>query len=109
MDRKLLLVDDEEGIRRVLAISLSDSGYQVFTAESGEQAFEIFRREAPPIVLTDIRMSGTDGSELLHKIKHQNIKSLPLCPDELDEHPQPNANELTLKGASTLSGFLFLF
>ncbi|MEJ2100308.1 MAG: response regulator [Desulfobacterales bacterium] len=72
MDRKLLLVDDEEGIRRVLAISLSDSGYQVFTAESGEQAFEIFRREAPPIVLTDIKMPGMDGIELLQRIKRHN-------------------------------------
>jgi len=69
MDKKLLLVDDEEGIRRVLGISLSDSGYQVFTAENGEQAFEIFQREAPPIVLTDIKMPGMDGIELLQKIK----------------------------------------
>jgi FixJ family two-component response regulator/nitrogen-specific signal transduction histidine kinase len=72
MDKKLLLVDDEEGIRKVLGITLSDSGYQVFTAENGEQAFEIFQKEAPPIVLTDIKMPGMDGIELLQKIKHQN-------------------------------------
>jgi signal transduction histidine kinase/FixJ family two-component response regulator/molybdopterin converting factor small subunit len=72
MDKKLLLVDDEEGIRKVLSISLSDNGYQVFTAENGEQALEIFQREAPPIVLTDIKMPGMDGIELLQKIKHQN-------------------------------------
>lgn len=72
MDKKLLLVDDEEGIRKVLSISLSDGGYQVFTAENGEQALEIFQREAPPIVLTDIKMPGMDGIELLQKIKHQN-------------------------------------
>jgi signal transduction histidine kinase/FixJ family two-component response regulator len=72
MDKKLLLVDDEEGIRKVLSISLSDSGYQVFTAENGEQALAIFQRESPPIVLTDIKMPGMDGIELLQKIKHQN-------------------------------------
>jgi signal transduction histidine kinase/FixJ family two-component response regulator/molybdopterin converting factor small subunit len=72
MDKKLLLVYDEEGIRKVLSISLSDNGYQVFTAENGEQALEIFQREAPPIVLTDIKMPGMDGIELLQKIKHQN-------------------------------------
>ena len=44
MDKKLLLVDDEEGIRKVLGISLSDSGYTVFTAENGEEALDIFRR-----------------------------------------------------------------
>ena len=72
MDKKLLLVDDEEGIRKVLGISLSDSGYTVFTAENGEEALKIFLKETPPIVLTDIKMPGMDGIELLQKIKHAN-------------------------------------
>ncbi|MGD2185989.1 MAG: response regulator [Desulfobacterales bacterium] len=72
MKKKLLLVDDEEGIRKVLGISLSDSGYTVFTAETGEEALNIFRKEIPPIVLTDIKMPGMDGIELLRKIKHEN-------------------------------------
>jgi DNA-binding NtrC family response regulator len=65
----VLLVDDEEGIRKVLGISLADSGYQVLTAENGTQALELFRRERPPIVLTDIKMPGMDGIELLRRIK----------------------------------------
>jgi PAS domain S-box-containing protein len=72
MDDKLLLVDDEEGIRKVLGISLSDLGYQVLTAENGEDALEIFRRENPPIVLTDIKMPVMDGIELLRKIKDES-------------------------------------
>jgi len=72
MDNKLLLVDDEEGIRKVLGISLSDIGYQVHTAENGEEALEIFRRENPPIVLTDIKMPVMDGIELLRKIKDES-------------------------------------
>ncbi len=72
MDNKLLLVDDEEGIRKVLGISLSDIGYQVLTAANGEEALEIFRRENPPIVLTDIKMPVMDGIELLRKIKDEN-------------------------------------
>ncbi|MEJ2281964.1 MAG: response regulator [Desulfobacterales bacterium] len=72
MDKKLLLVDDEEGIRKVLGISLSDLGYQVLTAENGEEALEIFHRENPPIVLTDIKMPVMDGIELLRKIKDEN-------------------------------------
>ena len=39
---KILLVDDEEGIRKVLSISLADSGYQVMTAENAEQAIDLF-------------------------------------------------------------------
>ena len=72
MDKKLLLVDDEEGIRKVLGIALTDAGYTVFTAENGTQALNIFRKETPPIVLTDIKMPGMDGIELLQKIKQEN-------------------------------------
>jgi signal transduction histidine kinase len=72
MAQKILLVDDEEGIRKVLGISLSDSGYQVFTAESGEEALRIFKEQAPPIVMTDIKMPGMDGIVLLQKMKEEN-------------------------------------
>lgn len=72
MAKKLLLVDDEEGIRKVLSIALSDSGYTVFTAQNGEEALDIFRRETPPIVLTDIKMPGMDGIELLQTLKQES-------------------------------------
>ncbi len=69
---KILLADDEAGIRKVLGISLADSGYEVLTAEDGEAAFEIFQRTKPQIVLTDIKMPGMDGIELLQKIKQED-------------------------------------
>jgi CheY-like chemotaxis protein len=56
MDNTLLLADDEEGIRRVLSIALTDSGFDVLTAENGLEALETFRRVMPDIVLTDIKM-----------------------------------------------------
>ena len=72
MDNTILLADDEEGIRKVLGISLADSGYEVLTAENGEEALKIFRDAGPSIVLTDIKMPGMDGIELLRKIKLEN-------------------------------------
>ena len=69
MDEKILLADDEAGIRKVLAISLADSGYEVLTAENGEEAFEIFLQTKPQIVLTDIKMPGMDGLEVTERIK----------------------------------------
>jgi YesN/AraC family two-component response regulator len=72
MNTKILLVDDEEGIRRVLGISLEDSGYEVLTAENGDQALAMFRRAKPAIVMTDIKMPGMDGIELLQKIKQED-------------------------------------
>jgi PAS domain S-box-containing protein len=71
MDQKLLLADDEEGIRKVLGIYLADSGFEVLTADNGLQALQIFRDAQPSIVLTDLRMPGVDGIELLRTIKSE--------------------------------------
>ena len=68
----LLLVDDEESIRKVLTITLSDSGYHVLSARDGTEALRIFRETNPPIVLTDIRMPGMTGVELLGAIKKES-------------------------------------
>jgi signal transduction histidine kinase len=72
MAETILLVDDEEGIRNVLGIALEDSGYHVLKATSGEEALSIFRSNNPTIVLTDIKMPGMDGLELLQKIKEES-------------------------------------
>ena len=69
MAMKVLLVDDEEGIRKVLGISLADAGYEVHTAEDGIVASQIVKRLLPDIVLTDIRMPGMNGIDLLKFIK----------------------------------------
>lgn len=72
MTEKILVVDDEEGIRHVLEMSLGTVGYQVLTADSGKSAMHILREENPAIVLADIKMPGMDGIELLQKIKEEN-------------------------------------
>ncbi len=65
----ILLVDDEAGIRNVFGISLADTGYQVITAGDGQEALDLFRKHQPPIVLTDIKMPGMSGMDLLQTIK----------------------------------------
>jgi PAS domain S-box-containing protein len=72
MKKTILLVDDEADLREVLDISLSDTGYKVFTAENGTQALKILNNNDIPVVITDIKMPGIDGIELLRKIKNKN-------------------------------------
>lgn len=67
--KEILLVDDEEDIREVLAITLQDLGYRVTLAENGQKAMELFKNHGFPIVLTDIKMPVMDGIQLLKKIK----------------------------------------
>ena len=72
MKQKILLVDDEKDIREVLVLPLADLGYDIFEAENGAEALRLFKEIQPPIVMTDIKMPGIDGIELLKKIKHEN-------------------------------------
>ncbi|MBN2032388.1 MAG: response regulator [Deltaproteobacteria bacterium] len=72
MGKQLLLVDDEPGILKIMGISLADRGYGVLTAENGEEALRIFHDARPDLVLTDIKMPGMDGIELLKRIKQES-------------------------------------
>ncbi|MCX7983243.1 MAG: sigma-54 dependent transcriptional regulator [Syntrophales bacterium] len=69
MRRTILIVDDEESILKSLGAILADEGYEVFTAESGEQALKIIDEELPSLVLLDIWLPGIDGLEVLKRIK----------------------------------------
>lgn len=61
----ILVVDDEKNTREGLKSALQDDGYRVFAAESGEVAKTIIKDKKPNVVLTDLRMPGIDGMELL--------------------------------------------
>ncbi len=66
---KILVVDDEQSMRDFLAIMLKREGYEVITAESGTDAVRVVQSEIFDLVITDIKMPGTDGMELLKTIK----------------------------------------
>ncbi|MBN1883702.1 MAG: sigma-54-dependent Fis family transcriptional regulator [Deltaproteobacteria bacterium] len=69
MKRRILIVDDEESIRRSLAGALTDEGYQVLTAADGVSALELLETERPHLLLLDIWMPQMDGMEVLRRIK----------------------------------------
>lgn len=67
----ILVVDDEGAIRYSISKTLQRLGYQVHTAETGEEALEMMQRQEYDVVLTDIRMPGLTGVELLARIKEE--------------------------------------
>jgi DNA-binding NtrC family response regulator len=64
---KILIVDDEKDILRALEFILSREGYSVSTATSGEEAIELLKKDEYDLVLTDLRMEGMDGLEVLQR------------------------------------------
>ena len=69
MDKKVLIVDDEEGVVESIAGVLEDEGFRVTTARSGEDAIRVFQQEQPDVTLLDIWMPGMDGIEILKRLK----------------------------------------
>jgi PAS domain S-box-containing protein len=65
----ILIIDDERSIRDLLRISLSHKGFEVITAKDGRIGIEMFKQMRPPIVITDIKMPGINGLDVLREIK----------------------------------------
>ena len=72
---KILLVEDEESIRKFVKLNLEREGYEVFQAGSGEEGIEIADRERPDIVVLDIMLPGIDGFEVC-KVLREKYPSL---------------------------------
>jgi UDP-3-O-[3-hydroxymyristoyl] N-acetylglucosamine deacetylase len=69
MEKKVLIVDDEERVVQSIAGVLEDEGFRVVRAKSGEEAIKVFQEEGPDIILLDIWMPGMDGIEVLKRLK----------------------------------------
>ncbi len=66
---KILIVDDEPGIRSAIRMILEYEGYQAIEADDGSKALEIARKRRPDLVLLDFKMQGLDGMDTLQKLK----------------------------------------
>lgn len=69
---KLLIVDDQYGIRLLLHEIFKKEGYEVFQAANGFQAIDIVIKDCPDLVILDMKIPGMDGVEILKRIKEIN-------------------------------------
>lgn len=69
MKKKLLIVDDQHGIRMLLMEVFRSEGYETFQASAGQVALDIVRNEKPELVLLDMKIPGMDGLEILKHMK----------------------------------------
>lgn len=77
--QKILFVDDEEQIRRLLSSFLTRRGYLVKTAIDGQEALKILESDVPDLVITDVNMPNVDGVELTRRLRaHPRFSSMPI-------------------------------
>jgi two-component system NtrC family response regulator len=69
MKQKILIIDDDASLRRVLEYNLQEAGYDVTAAASGQEGLVLFRNAPFPLVITDMKMPGMDGMQLLGEVK----------------------------------------
>ena len=74
MNKHILVIDDDVGIRESLSLVLGDAGYEVDTVESGEQGIEKVKNNNYDLIFLDIKMAGMDGIETLQEIRKMGKK-----------------------------------
>lgn len=67
--KRVLVVDDEESLRRVTQLKLQQAGYEATTASDGAQALELLDRHPQDLIITDLKMPGMSGMDLLRSVK----------------------------------------
>ena len=75
---KILVVDDEKGLREVLSIMLKRAGYAVTEASDGEEAIGHLGKEIFDVVITDLRMPKADGLAVLKAVKSSSPETVVL-------------------------------
>ena len=79
MSKQILIADDSESIREILAFSLENAGYQVMVASDGLDALRFFDGRPIDLLLTDYHMPNLNGHELILKVRQiENYKYIPI-------------------------------
>src|SRR5438128_1130631 len=79
MAQRILVVDYDKQIVRLLQTYLADSGYSVLTALNGEDALRVVRRDRPDLVILDIQLPAQDGWEITRRIRgDERLAAIPI-------------------------------
>lgn len=81
---KILTIDDDPAVRRHIADYMEDGGFEMIEAEGGEQGIVAFQREKPDLVLTDLKMPGMNGLEVLEQITRESPQTPIIVVSEIE-------------------------
>lgn len=69
---KVLIIEDDQGLRQGIAFSLAQEGYEVLQAQNGKEGYRLFLQEAPQGILLDLNLPDMDGNDLCRKIRESS-------------------------------------
>ncbi len=83
---RILIVEDDEGVRRSLGLALGDEGYAVVLTENASQALAAFEAEAPDLMLIDVMLPGQNGLDLCRTIRQASMVPVIMVTARDDSH-----------------------
>ena len=78
MAKKILIIEDDAILRKVLALGLKTAGYELLTAANGEEAIPLVQQEKPDIIMADLHMPVMDGLRFLRWIRGEAAITIPV-------------------------------
>ena len=79
MNKKILIIDDDKGLLKLLATSLTTNGFTILTAESGEDGLDMAQKQRPDLVILDVLLPGIKGREVCARLKKsEQTKNIPV-------------------------------
>lgn len=94
MNKKILIVDDDDSILEILVDAIQSEKYLIKTATSGMQAIEMFQKESFDCLVTDINMPGMDGVQLVHKLYELEFKPMVFVVTGYSDYPREKLNAI---------------
>ncbi|HBH46488.1 MAG TPA: hypothetical protein DDX47_03950 [Candidatus Jacksonbacteria bacterium] len=114
MMKKILIVEDEQSLLKLLELNFKSSGYEVFKAINGEEAFAVAMREQPNLILLDILLPGESGINVLERLKkNEKTKAIPVVmltnfnePERIEQARKKGAVDYLVKSSNDPSTVL---
>jgi two-component system, OmpR family, response regulator len=93
-DRRVLIVDDDDAIRQLVSLALTDEGYLIREAAGGPEALALAREWRPDLIVLDVRLPGMDGWSFLAEHRRDGLADIPVLVLTADSHAEGEAAAL---------------
>jgi len=104
VNRRILVVDDDKGLLKMVKSTLSTSGYEVFTTTTGESGIQLAKKKRPALIILDVILPGIKGREVCVKLKQdEETRQIPVIFLTAKDSPEDVKAEMSAGGLSHIT------